>query len=117
MRSKSAALLCLSLFALAGCHSAYLEATIQNSTGDAVTLLEVDYPSASFGKELLPSGAEFHYRFKILGSGGTKVTWTDVQHHEHTVAGPPLTEGQEGSVLIRLTPSGAEWRLNLQPQK
>lgn len=100
--------------ALGGCHSAYIAATVRNATGGAVSLLEVDYPSASFGKESLSGGAEFHYRFKVLGSGGTKVLWTDAQHQEHTVAGLKLQEGDEGALTITLTPSGAAWDTHIQ---
>ena len=75
------------LAAACGCHSRYVEATVVNTTGTAVSLVEVDYPSASFGRETLAAGAEYHYRFKVLGSGGTKVLWTDGTHGEHSVAG------------------------------
>ena len=34
---------------LTGCHSPYVEATISNRTPSPITLIEVDYPSASFG--------------------------------------------------------------------
>ena len=32
-----------------GCHSAFVETTIDNQSASAVRLVEVDYPSASFG--------------------------------------------------------------------
>jgi hypothetical protein len=41
------------LIAIAGCHSYHVDATVENRTGAAVKLLEVDYPSASFGKDVL----------------------------------------------------------------
>ena len=100
---------------LGGCKSAYVEASVHNGTGGVVKLLEVDYPSASFGKEEIAPDADFHYRFKILGSGGTKVSWTDAERREHTVAGPSLTEGQQGSVRIVLGPAAAEWQTSLSP--
>src|ERR1700742_424558 len=83
------------LLAATGCRSRYIEATVVNAGGAAVSLVEVDYPTASFGKEALGAGASYHYRFKILGSGGTKVLWTDAARQEHTVAGPELHEGDE----------------------
>ena len=97
------------VLAAAGCHSAYIEATVKNSTGEAVSLVEVDYPSASFGRESLPADAQYQYRFKILGSGPTKVLWTDSAHHEHSVSGPQLHEGQEGKLTITLTSASATW--------
>ena len=33
----------------AGCHSSYVEATLQNHTAQPISLVELDYPSASFG--------------------------------------------------------------------
>jgi hypothetical protein len=97
------------LIFLNGCASKYVDASVQNNTGAAVTLVEVDYPSASFGTESLAAGAVFHYRFKILGSGRTKVLWTDAAKKEHSVAGPSLQEGEQGPLTITLGPSGATW--------
>lgn len=106
-----------SLLLLAGCHSAYIEATVHNSTGGPVSVVEVDYPSASFGTQSLADGADFHYRFKVLGSGPTKVLWTDAMHHDHTVAGPSLQEGAEGHLLVTLTSSSASWDVNIHPAR
>ncbi len=108
------ALATASLLASAGCHSAYIEATVRNSTATPVSLVEVDYPSASFGRESIPAGADYHYRFKILGQGPTKVLWTDAAHQEHTVPGPTLHEGDEGTLTITLTPATATWNLTLK---
>ncbi len=90
---------------------------MHNGTRSSVTLLEVDYPSASFGKETLAADADFRYRFKILGNGATKVLWTDAAHREHAVAGPNLKEGQEGSIRITLDAATATWepRLHAAP--
>lgn len=99
-----------------GCHSAYIDATVKNSTGSPIRIVEVDYPSASFGKESMPADAEFHYRFKILGNGATKVTWTDEKHQEHTVSGPTLHEGDEGHMTVTLSPQTADWALQLKPR-
>ncbi len=101
------------MLATAGCHSAYIEATVKNASGANVSLVEVDYPSASFGRETLAAGAEYHYRFKVLGNGATKVLWTDAAHKEQTVPGPVLHEGDEGRLTVTLTPSTATWDLNL----
>jgi hypothetical protein len=103
------------LLATVGCKSAYVAATVSNRTGGPVTLIEVDYPSASFGRESLANNATFPYRFKILGSGPTRITWTDAAHHEHTSTGPDLHEGQQGRMLIVLTPSNATWSASLTP--
>jgi hypothetical protein len=94
---------------VAGCKSPYVSASVKNDTGAAVTLVEVDYPSASFGRESLAAGAVYPYRFKILGSGATKVSWTDAARKAHTADGPDLHEGQQGQFGITLTPTGAQW--------
>jgi hypothetical protein len=113
------ALLLLAFFALSalgGCRSAYVEADVRNDTGQPISLLEVDYPSASFGTQSLAANSIYHYRFAIIGDGPTKVLWTDAQHKDHTVAGPTLHEGQHGTLLITLTASGAAaWTPQLQP--
>jgi len=97
-----------------GCHSAYIEATVKNASGAPVSLVEVDYPSASFGRETLEAGAEYHYRFKVLGSGPTKVLWTDAAHQEHTAPGPVLHEGDEGRLTVTLAASTPSWDLALK---
>ena len=94
---------------LAGCHSSFVQATVINHSGQPVHLFEVDYPSASFGGGELQDGAIFHYRFKILGSGTTKLIWTDAAQREHTLKGPELREGQEGKITITVGPGGATW--------
>lgn len=109
------ALTAAALLASSGCKSAYVAATVVNHSGGPVSLVEVDYPTASFGRESVPSDASFPYRFKILGSGPTKVTWTDAAHHDHSSAGPDLHEGQQGQLTIVLTPTGATWQPQLTP--
>ena len=97
---------------LAGCRSAFVDADVRNETGGPIQVLEVDYPSASFGRSNVPAGAEFHYRFKVLGSGDTKVVWT-ANGTDHTVKGPALHEGQEGRLYLTIKPATAEWQTEL----
>ena len=99
------------LLATAGCHSRYIQATVTNHTSAAIQLLEVDYPSASFGTQNLAPGGVFQYRFKVLGSGATKLLYTDAEHKDHTSAGPDLKEGDEGKLSIELGASGATWAM------
>jgi hypothetical protein len=108
MRSLSALVLLASLTAV-GCHSPYVEATVSNRTGQPIELIEVDYPSASFGTQNLANGSDFHYRFKVLGSGPTKLLYTDSTHKDHKADGPFLKEGAEGSLSIAITPTGVIW--------
>jgi hypothetical protein len=104
----------LALATLTGCHSHYVSIDVHNLTPKPITLLEVDYPSASFGVDTLAAGATYHYRFKILGDGPTKILWTDAAQQSHTVAGPALTEGQEGTLTADITPTTATWQSNLR---
>jgi hypothetical protein len=100
----------VALLALSGCHSAFIDATVSNRTSATISLIEVDYPSASFGTENLAPGKDFRYRFKILGNGPTKVVYTDATRHEQHNDGPELKEGQEGSLLIVFAPDGIHWQ-------
>lgn len=106
--------LAAALLPLAGCHSRFIETTVQNASGGPVRLLEVDYPSASFGVEVLEPNAVFHYRFKVIGQGAVKLDWTDKAGQEHTASGPSLQEGQEGQLSIVLTGGQPLWRKNLR---
>src|SRR5260370_23420590 len=89
---------------LTGCHSAYIEATVSNRTATPITLIKVSYPSASFGTQNLAPGADFHYRFKLLGSGPMKLTYTDSARKAQTSPAPSLTEGTEGPLTILISP-------------
>lgn len=106
----------IALILLGGCRSPYVRATVRNQTDARVRLVEVDYPSASFGLQSLARGSEFTYRFKILGNGPTKVSWTDFQRNMRSATGPDLHEGQQGELVITLMPGGrAQWDERLSP--
>ena len=100
----------LPILVITGCHSPYVEATVSNRTPQPMRLLEVDYPSASFGTQNLAPGADFHYRFKVLGSGSMKLLYTDSAHHDHKSDGPFLKEGAEGPLTILITDAGVTWQ-------
>jgi hypothetical protein len=104
----------VALAALTGCHSHYVSMDVRNDSGKPITLVEVDYPSASFGADALAAGATYHYRFKILGDGPTKLLWTDAAEHNHTVPGPSLHEGQEGTLDATITATTATWQSSLR---
>ena len=113
MRFLPALAVCTVLLAAAGCRSPYIEATVTNHTAQPIELIEVDYPSASFGTENLAPGADFHYRFQVLGEGATKILYTDSAHHDHKFDGPILKEGTHGRLAIVITPSNVTWQSNL----
>jgi hypothetical protein len=100
------------LLGLAGCRSAFIRTTITNQGQSAVRLVEVDYPSASFGIQSIAAFSEFHYRFKIQGSGAAKLEFTDVSGKVHDSDGPLLHEGQEGRLSIVIQPNNeVNWDL------
>lgn len=105
---RAAAFLALVL-PLAGCHSPYVAATISNRTSHPIDLLEVDYPSASFGTQSLAPGADFHYRFKVLGSGNVSLTYTTSNFRDKKSTGPFLKEGDEGPLKAIILPDGVRW--------
>lgn len=98
------------LLSVVGCHSAFVDAVVRNQTAQPISLMEVDYPSASFGTQALAPGAEFHYRFKVLGSGPAKFIWTDTAQVAHQATGPDLAEGDEGRLTVTLAQDGVAWR-------
>ena len=110
------ALLAASSLLSAGCHSYHVDATVQNRTGAPIQLLEIDYPSASFGADKLAPGELFPYRIQLRGSGQLKVHYAAANRHEVNIDGPTVAEGQEGQLRIVLLPDGkAEFHLELKP--
>lgn len=100
MRDRFALFVGIAIAALTGCHSKYVEATITNKTGEVLNVVQVDYPSASFGTQSLKPGESFHYRFKLVGSGPVKLSYTDARQKDHHQDGPGMQEGQEGRLEI-----------------
>ncbi len=113
----AAATLLTALLMAAGCHSYHVETTVENRTGAPIQLLEVDYPSASFGANSLPAGASFHYRIQLRGSGPVKVQYTANDGRQTVqIDGPTLAEPQQGQFRILLLPAGkAEFHPQLTP--
>ena len=93
------------LIALSACHSYHIDTTIENRTGAPIELLEVDYPSASFGVDSLADGADFRYRFQVRGSGPLTLQYTSGGHPIQNT-GPTLYERQQGQLEIVLLPAG-----------
>ncbi len=102
---------------LAGCHSYHVETSVENRTGGAIQLLEVDYPSASFGTNSLAAGAAYHDRIQLRGHGPLKVQYTAANDRQIQVEGPTVAERQEGKLQIVLLRAGnADFRAELSPQ-
>ncbi|HZB89132.1 MAG TPA: hypothetical protein VE291_10770 [Terracidiphilus sp.] len=92
---------------LSGCRSYRIDATVENRTGTDLELLEVDYPSASFGADKLPSGADYRYRLEVRGTGPVKVQYTvHATQTMHQASGPALADKETGAIEIVLLPGG-----------
>jgi hypothetical protein len=106
IRIVAAAVGLLGLCGIAACHSYHIEATVENRTGEAITLLEVDYPSASFGVDTLAPDGAVHHRIQTRDSGPVSVQYTAAHGHQVQVKGPTLYENQQGTLDIVLLPGG-----------
>jgi hypothetical protein len=107
---------CAGMLNAVACKSYWVDARIENNTGQAVHELEVDYPSASFGTNSLAPGAAMHYRFQIRGAGPLKVEYTSADGKTAQAQGLALTEHQQGELTIRLLPQGkVDFLPKLQP--
>jgi hypothetical protein len=107
------AFLCSASLALpllvAGCHATPSRGlpepafiiTVRNQGAD-IHQLEVDYPNASFGRDVVPSGASFTYPPKLIGSGPVKVTFNDSSGKSHTATGPVVQEGTRQNLVISI---------------
>jgi hypothetical protein len=105
-------------FSLAACRSPYVQTSVVNQSGATASLIEVDYPSASFGTQQIANEAAYHYHFKIQDSGPVKITFTEAGNKTYTATGPTLTQGQQGSLTITLEGSGkVSWNPQLSDQK
>lgn len=116
-RTSAVFALVLSLAALllstSGCKDTHVAATVSNRTSQPLALVEVDYPSASFGTQTLAPGADFHYRFKVLGSGLIKISYTDSARKVQSSQGPYLTESADGPINITIAPDGIHWQTTI----
>jgi hypothetical protein len=111
-------ILLLALFTLSGCRSAFVEITLRNNGNGGLHLIEVDYPSASFGTQTLTAQSEYHYHFKIQGTGSITLSFTDDMGKTHSSTGPTLREGQQGHLTASINPAyNVEWSERLIEQK
>lgn len=100
---------------VSGCHSRFVEATLDNRSSHPLHNVEIDYPSAGFGTSTVAANSSYHYRFKILGSGSVKLSFEDVSGKTHSFSGPELDEGQEGSLHITVDDAGhVDWAPDLK---
>jgi hypothetical protein len=80
--------------------------------------MEFDYPSASFGANVLATGDKYNYRFKIQGSGPVSLQYEDGSGKTRTAQGPKVEQGDQGSLLVNIDAQGAvTWTPNLTNPK
>lgn len=87
-----------------GCKSHPFEITVENRTGAAIRLLEVDYPNASYGADSVEAGQKVRSGIHLTGSGTVKVMYTAPDKHQASINGPELKADQEGGLDIVLLP-------------
>jgi hypothetical protein len=103
---------------MTGCASRYVQATIENHTDAPLRLIEVDYPSASFGTSQLAPHAVFHYRFKVQGSGAVTMSFTGATGQARNAIGLELAEGEQGSLGISIEPGDrVRWATDLSVKR
>lgn len=103
---------------LTACRSAFVETTIRNDGDSPLRLIEVDYPSASFGTQALAAHAVYHYRFKVQGSGEITLSFAGADGKTRTSTGPALAEGQHGGLTITVDSADkVTWTENLSMGK
>ena len=88
--------------------------------GPTVHVVEFDYPSASFGANLLTTGAS--YQLPLQGPGTQvccRCQYEDAAGNKrHTAQGPNVELGDQGSLLVKIAPQGAvTWTPNLTNPK
>jgi hypothetical protein len=115
-RRAAWAVLLLPLLIAASCRTYIVNVTIENHTGGAVNLLEVDYPSASFGVDTIPPGAVYHYHLQLQDSGPIKISYMEGEKQKYTSTGPAVHQNQQGQLEIVLNANGkTEFHAQLAP--
>jgi hypothetical protein len=96
----------LSAILLSGCHSATVNVSIENKSGGTLQMIELDYPSASFGVNALADGAAYPYKFEVHGSSELHISYSDAAGVGHKADGPVMRDGDAGDLLITLGTDG-----------
>lgn len=100
-------LLATMLMAAVGCRSHVIQVTLINISAQPVSNIIVDYPGATFGKNILAPGDVYHYVIKPVETGALKIQFTNAQGASHSVSGPTVQKDQEGSIEIKLNQDSA----------
>ncbi|HST78138.1 MAG TPA: hypothetical protein VLN58_06595 [Verrucomicrobiae bacterium] len=113
MKTGIRILLFVALIVLVGCRSRVVQVKLINTSPKPISIIVVDYPTATFGVDKLEPGTTYQYPIKLLGTGPLNIQFTDADGHNHTYTGPALHKNDEGSVTVQLTQNSASAQSNL----
>jgi len=113
MKTGMRILLFVALIVLVGCRSRVVQVKLINTSPKPISIIVVDYPTATFGVDKLEPGTTYQYPIKLLGTGPLNIQFTDADGHNHTYTGPALHKNDEGSVTVQLTQNSASAQSNL----
>jgi len=103
MRTLRCIISLLVVAAAIGCRSRVVEVKLVNTSSQPLSVIIVDYPTATFGVNKLDPGATYQYPIKVLGNGSLKIQFTDANGHIHSYTGPSVQKNDEGTVTVKLT--------------
>ena len=69
MKTGMRTLLFVALTLLVGCRSRVVNIKLINTSQKPLSIIVVDYPTATFGVDKLAPGATYQYAIKLLGAG------------------------------------------------
>lgn len=112
MKTGIRSLLMIAFTLLAGCRSPVVNVKLINTSQKPLSIIVVDYPTATFGVNKLDPGATYQYPVKLLGTGPLNIQFTDADGHTHTYTGPTLYKNDEGLLTVQLTQNSASAQSN-----
>jgi len=113
MKTGIRILLFVALIVLVGCRSRVVQVKLINTSPKPLSIIVVDYPTATFGVDKLEPGTTYQYPIKLLGTGPLNIQFTDADGHNHTYTGPTLHKNDEGSLTVQLTQNSASAQSNV----
>ena len=116
MKTCMRTLLLVAFTVLVGCRSRVVNVKLINTSQKPLSIIVVDYPTATFGVDKLEPGATYQYAIKPLGTGTLNIQFTDADGHNHAYTGPALHKNDEGSLTVQLTQNSASAQSNVSQQ-
>lgn len=108
MKSVRFPLVLVFLMAMAGCRAHVVKISLTNTSTEPIHTIIVDYPTATFGKDMLASRETYFSLVKPVDKGPITVRFTDAQGGSHTYKSVSLEPGDDGWVNIKLTQTSGE---------